>query len=302
MTIPSTPSRSDAIRAGLIAHVASSRPRTRVGWAAGLVAVGVIAGAGVSAAAFAATDNWPSPGPETHPAGNGIVIEHPAGQPTPALSDPVVAPQGVIPGQPVITVVGDPTSLTVTSPVELPLTNRPTEATHVRVTITCLTTGTITWGTDPSGNNPASSCTATDAGTASGTAWLDLPLDESTTTLFVNPEGKATASVTMQYVNYVPTLLGVNEHGETYGSGASDQGQPDLILVETTAADGNALQGYVHATALNSFSPDHATPPSNPDEALAWQEERDQKYPNGWEVPVFESDGTTQIGTFHVGG
>lgn len=31
------------------------------------------------------------------------------------------------------------------------------------------------------------------------------------------------------------------------------------------------------------------------------QNERDQKYPNGWDIPVYESDGTTQIGTFHIG-
>ena len=39
-------------------------------------------------------------------------------------------------------------------------------------------------------------------------------------------------------------------------------------------------------------------PPAMP----IWQEERDKKYPNGWDIPVFESDGATQIGTFHVGG
>ena len=284
MTIPSTSSRSDAIRAGLIAHVASSRPRTRAGWAAGLVAVGAIAGAGVSAAAFAATDNWPSPGPETHPVGNGIVIEQPAGQPTPAMTERIVAPEGVIPGLPVITVVGDPTSLTVTSSVEVPFADQPAEATHVRVTVTCLTVGTIAWGTDPSGNNPASSCTASDGRSASGTAWLDLPLDESTTTLFVKPEGQATASVTLQYVNYIPTLFGVNEHGETYGSGVSDQGLPDLIFVETTTTDGNVVPGYVRATDL--LSAGHAGQPSDL---------------GGWDIPVFQVDGTTQIGTFHVG-
>jgi hypothetical protein len=31
------------------------------------------------------------------------------------------------------------------------------------------------------------------------------------------------------------------------------------------------------------------------------QAERDQKYPNGWDVPLYESDGETQIGTFHIG-
>jgi hypothetical protein len=31
------------------------------------------------------------------------------------------------------------------------------------------------------------------------------------------------------------------------------------------------------------------------------QAERDQKYPDGWDVPVYESDGVTRIGSFHVG-
>ena len=33
----------------------------------------------------------------------------------------------------------------------------------------------------------------------------------------------------------------------------------------------------------------------------ALQAERDQKYPNGWDFPLYESDGETQIGTFHIG-
>jgi len=41
--------------------------------------------------------------------------------------------------------------------------------------------------------------------------------------------------------------------------------------------------------------------PSSPAEAARWQRERDEKYPNGWDIPVYESDGTTRIGTFHIG-
>lgn len=301
MTSPFTPNRSDAIRAGLIANVASSRPRRRFAWAAGLLAVGAIAGAGVSAAAFAATDQSPSAGQDAYEVGTGIVVEHPSGPPTPALTDPVIAPPGVVPGTPVITVVGDPVSLTITTPTQLALTDRPDAATHVRVTITCLTAGKIVWGTDPSGNNPSSSCTVSDAGTPSGTAWMDLPLDTSTDTLFVTPGPGAEASVTLQYVNYVPTLFGVNARGETYGDAISDRGQPDLILVEVTSADGTQIQGYVRTSELNASSPEHAGQPSNPDEALKWQAERDEKYPNGWDIPVYESDGVTVMGSFHVG-
>lgn len=46
--------------------------------------------------------------------------------------------------------------------------------------------------------------------------------------------------------------------------------------------------------------PDHPDLPSNPEEALRWQAERTAKYPNGWDIPVYESDGVTQIGLFHV--
>ena len=202
-----------------------------------------------------------------------------------------------------IIVVGDPTSLTVTSPVEVPFADRPAEATHVRVTVTCLTVGTIAWGTDPSGNNPTSSCTASHGRSASGTAWLDLPLDESTTTLFVKPEGQATASVTLQYVNYIPTLFAVNEHGETYGSGESDQGLPDLILVEATGTAGDTIRGYARVTDMNPsiWGPDHTGNPATHEEAVQWAAELEDKYPNGWDIPVYESDGTTQIGTFHIG-
>ena len=115
----SIPNRRDAIRAGLIAHVGARPPRPNFAWVVGLVAAGAIAGAGVSAGAFAATDAWRGAA-DDDPTGTGIVIEQPLGQPTPALPDPVIAPPGVLPGAPVITVVGDPTSLTAIVPTQVP--------------------------------------------------------------------------------------------------------------------------------------------------------------------------------------
>lgn len=55
-----TPERSDSIRANLINHVAENfRPRRRrTLWAAGLVLVGALAGAGVSAGALAGTETF----------------------------------------------------------------------------------------------------------------------------------------------------------------------------------------------------------------------------------------------------
>jgi hypothetical protein len=106
--------------------------------------------------------------------------------------------------------------------------------------------------------------------------------------------------VAVQYVNYVQTALGVNARGETYGV-AGPAGEPDLVGVVGLDAAGVAVDGYARATDLNAFGPDWPDVPSNPTEAMEWQAERDRKYPDGWDIPVFESDGETRIGTFRVG-
>ena len=180
----------------------------------------------------------------------------------------------------------------------MPLTDRPAEATHVRVTITCLTAGTFWWGLDAGGNNPSVSCAASEGG--SETAWYDFALDPTVDKLYVTaPEG-GEAAVSVQYLTYLPTRFGVNENGQTYGTGAEDA-TPDLILVIGTSPDGGEVEGYALATDLVAFSPDHPDHPANPEEALRWQQERDEKYPGGWDIPVYQSDGVTRIGTFHVG-
>jgi len=306
MSDMSTPTRRDAIRTALIAHVTARASRPNFAWIAGLVAAGAIVGAGVSAGAFAATDAW-RVAADDDSTGTGIVIEQPLGQPTPALPDPVIAPPGVLPGAPVIILVGDPTSLSATVPTQVPLTERPAAATHLRVSVTCITPGTIRWGTNPSGNNhnPGSSCTAADAGTVADTAWMDLPLDATVSTLFVTPEAGVTASVTLQYVTHVPTLFAVNDRGETYGTGMSDHGSPDLTVVEITGTDGAPILGYVRTAEMDRsflYGPDHVDAnPSTTEEALEWTAEYNGKYPNGWDIPVYESDGTTQIGVLHIG-
>lgn len=84
----------------------------------------------------------------------------------------------------------------------------------------------------------------------------------------------------------------VNARGQTYGSNASvgpEGNEPDLILVEAT----NGRTGYVLKTDLNGPMP------KTPEEALAWQEARKGQPPR--EIPVYLSDGVTQIGVFLVG-
>ena len=105
----------------------------------------------------------------------------------------------------------------------------------------------------------------------------------------------------MQYVHYQSTALAVNEAGQTYGVQVEDGPVPDLTSVYGLAPDGSYVVGYALTTDMMAFSPDRPGNPSSVEEAEQWQAERDEKYPNGWDIPVFESDGVTQIGVFHIG-
>lgn len=88
--------------------------------------------------------------------------------------------------------------------------------------------------------------------------------------------------------NFIP--LRTNENGLIYGI---DVLNADLILVESDQGD----DGYVYRedfyyweTYMDDFQ--------SPEDAIRWQEEWNEKYPDGYSVPVYESDGETQIGTF----
>jgi len=287
-----TPERSAAIRANLINHVAENPPprRRRALWASGFVVAGLLIGAGASAGAFAATGMLtPTPA-------------QPSGQPTPAYPDAVAAPPGVTPGAPIIALLGDPITQTFDTTTQISLEDRPAAATHARVAIMPLTPGALNWGTDPGGNNPNGGWDAQylASGVDPSTRY-DFPLDDTVHTLYLNPTDFS-AVVTVQFITQIPTRLGINANGQTYGVAGSIEGSPDLVSVGGVAPDGTQVNGYVRDSELNASSPDHPGLPSSPDEALRWQEETQQKYPNGWTIPVYTSDGTTQIGTFHIGG
>lgn len=287
-----TPERSEIIRASLISHVAESPStrRKRTLWTASLVLVGALAGAGVSAGAFAATGLF------------AAVPAQPSGQPTPDYPDTVAAPPGVTPGYPIISLLGEPISQNVETATEISMQDRPVAATHARVTITPLTPGALNWGTDPGGNNPSGSWSAEDLTAGRDSAvWYDFPLDDTVKDLFLNPSGFR-GIVTIQYVTHVPTSLGINANGQTFGVTGSEQGEPELISVIGTAPDGSDIEGYVFATELNATGPDHEGEPETPEEALLWQQERDEKYPNGWAIPLYDSEGETRIGEFRIGG
>jgi hypothetical protein len=82
-----------------------------------------------------------------------------------------------------------------------------------------------------------------------------------------------------------------NEHGQTYGSAGSAKSyedEPDLIAV---SSDGK--RGYCYKSDLDGHIP--------PLDAAA-AEDLNAIGARGYAIPKFESDGTTQIGVFWVGG
>jgi len=86
-------------------------------------------------------------------------------------------------------------------------------------------------------------------------------------------------------------LWPTNERGQTYGTPqetAAGYHEPDLMRVLAT----NGKTGYALSTDLAGPEP------STPEEALVWQAERGSEPRT---IPVYESDGLTQIGVFDVG-
>ena len=84
------------------------------------------------------------------------------------------------------------------------------------------------------------------------------------------------------------SLWPINARGQTYGITVDNQ-EADLVRVVAT----NNKVGYSLGTELNGPTP------SSPEEALRWQAEQAGK---SRVVPVYESDGVTQIGVFSIGG
>jgi hypothetical protein len=88
------------------------------------------------------------------------------------------------------------------------------------------------------------------------------------------------------------TKDGVNERGETYGIMRTHDPQPDLVAAVGQDSNGQAVEGYVRRVDLW-----RSDLPSTPAEALKWQ-----AHDHGRDVPVYDADGVTVVGSFHVTG
>jgi hypothetical protein len=92
-------------------------------------------------------------------------------------------------------------------------------------------------------------------------------------------------------VNQVITSWGTNAKGETYGV-QNENGTPDLIAV---VIDHGTTHGYIEASEENCADGGDVRSPA---EALEWDKVSQRR---NISIPVYESDGTTVIGTFVIG-
>ena len=190
------------------------------------------------------------------------------------------------PGAPLDTPLGMIVSVTGSGSAVVDLGRPPVAANGVSLELTCLSAGTFRF---PDGSYVM--CSAADLGrpTSDRQALDVVPLTEGTDTVSIGASPSSSWMLRAFYLKRVSTPWGVNSRGETFGV-PSQQGTPDLIAV---VIDQGATNGYVGARQLKCASGGNIQTLA---QALAWGA-------RGWNVsiPVYESDGTTVIGTFVVG-
>lgn len=160
---------------------------------------------------------------------------------------------------------------------------QPQGANAISLTVTCLTPGWFSFA-DGSGEKCS---TADTRHAASVTETLPLAVGQDTTVITAAPGTRWRATAFYASTTQIP--YGTNASGQTYGTdggqGGSPVHEPDLIAVQAT----NGKLGYAYASQLNGPTP------TSPAPAVA-----DNNLP-ARVIPVYESDGKTQIGQFKVG-
>jgi hypothetical protein len=192
---------------------------------------------------------------------------------------PTPTPSG-LPGTDAITTLAPAVTVDRSGTSGVELGTPPQDTNAISLQLTCLSDGAFSFADGESG--------VCQAGASKGVARAEvveivLPLQRGQHSTTIRAVANLSWKLIATYVKRTPVPLGVNASGQTYGSTANGD-NPDLVAVVAT----NGKQGYVYATGL-------ITPqPANPSEALAWQQTPQPPKV----VPVYESDGKTQIGEF----
>ncbi|MEJ1156088.1 MULTISPECIES: hypothetical protein [Microbacterium] len=191
-----------------------------------------------------------------------------------------------LPGAPVVVALSEEMTFTGTGPADTQLGAVPDNTTDLAVEFKCTTPGAFTIA------DIAITCDGSDIQSATT---FDLPIAAvpgGRLTVQVNPPDGGW-ELRAAYVNKNTSPWATNENGDTYGA-INDLGAPDLVAVEAT----NGKNGYAYATDIAYADGDpNAHGFDSPADALEWQKEMRGTTVT---IPVFESDGTTQIGGFDI--
>ena len=161
----------------------------------------------------------------------------------------------------------------------------PKGATNIAVEFWCLSPGTFMLN-----DGSKVTCKASDVGSQSSAT---LPLGSNPSTTAVSTAPDASWRISVAYVNQTTTPWAVNAHGQSYGV-ENEHGTPDLVAVQSTSGK----DGYVLSKALRDADGTTAAQQfTSPQDALRWQEEMAGKTVT---LPVYLSDGTTQVGEFVI--
>jgi hypothetical protein len=209
--------------------------------------------------------------------------------PSPPQSEEVVyETPGDLPGATTVIDLSPPVEVRASGTSAVDLGARPAAATGAKVSVSCLTPGRVVF---PDGASLV--CDEAPA-EAEGSdpreeAYTVVDLEPGQTTLTIEARAGVGWRAIATYVRTETSAWGVNAKGETYGV-QRDGKSPDLIATYAT----NGRQGYAYVTELDGPMP------TSPEEALAWQEAQESRAERT--IPVYESDGETQIGEFHISG
>jgi len=188
---------------------------------------------------------------------------------------------------------GEPSS----GPATIPLTAPDFPANALRVTFTTLSAGsfTLTVPGVPGAEMTMKYQEGSGAGLTTQTA--EFPLVDAAVprelVITATPGGKY--AVDANYVNHAPADYPTNGRGQTFGTpGAEATNLPDLLFA-VGDDNGQPVYGYVARTTLT------ATPSDLRGAAvLDWLIAFRARYPTGQPFPLYGSDGTTILGTFHL--
>lgn len=185
------------------------------------------------------------------------------------------------PGVPTTAALSTPSTAIYTGTATADPGPAPEGATGVEVELTCLSVGKFNF---PDGANVT--CSSADLGTPGAWSKYVVPLDLSARGVTITTEPGNRWQISVRYVSQVATEWELNAKGETYGVEVPGRGVPDLLAVVAT----NGAKGYAYSAQMQG------TEPTTPEEAA-----RNLPRPPR-EIPVYLSDGATQVGVFMAPG